>query len=282
MNGIYLGNEGFVELERVSTNLPIYSKLDPEDVNVGERRWSVDNDLEALITGDRLEISTVDGSNLQLVAGHNFPDGLWFCHIDPIGGIYLYEDYEQAINGKQSLALPLVAPTQAQDITIALGKEGLYRCVANIRDWSLTTSREAVDLTSLGEEYRRNYTNGLISGQGSLNCFWDYKSCACESGERVAYPQYMSQLVLRTKLGGAFRGRFFILGGPDTYIWNEALCIITNVAMSFGPTQPVGSRIEFVTSGAVALRMGMPPSYLLQEDADFILQEDGEKIGIAV
>jgi len=279
MNGIYLGNEGFVELERVSNNLPIYSKLDPEDVNVGRRRWSVDDDREALITGDRLAISTVDGSNLQLVAGHDFPDGLWFCHVDPIGGIYLYEHYQQAINGNQSQALPLVAPTQAQDITISLGRER-FRCIANIRDWSLTTSREAVDLTSLGEEYRRNYTNGLISGQGTLSCFWDYKSCACGAGDLVTYPQYMSQLVLRTKLGGAIRGRFYILASPEVSIWYEALCIITNVAMSFEPTQPVGSQIEFVTSGPVAIRMGMPPSYLLQEDLDYILQEDDDKIGI--
>ena len=149
-----------------------------------------------------------------------------------------------------------------------------------MKEWSLTTSREAVDLTSLGEEYRKNYTNGLISGQGTISCFWHYEA-ACGVGDNlVTFPHYLAQLVIRTKLGGAFKGRFYILASEDTYIWYEALCIVTNVAMNFDPMQPISSRIDFVTSGPVAIRMGMPPSYLLQQDQDFILQEDDFRIGI--
>ena len=274
MSGIILGSEGFIELERTSNNLPIHSKLDPEDVNLLRSRFSLDYDTEALITGDRIQISTIDRSNLQLVAGHNYPDGTWYCHIDPAGGIYLYEDYGPAINGEPDKALTLVAPSVAQEVVVDLARNR-FRCIADCRSWSMTTSREQVDISSLGEEYRRNYTNGMVSGQGTLECFWNYKACLCEE-EDVTFSHYLSQLAIRSKLGGAFKGRFFLKGGPDDFIWYEALCIISNVAMSFLPGQPVTSQIEFVTSGAIDLKMGMPPAYLLQEDDNLILQEDNE------
>lgn len=272
MSGVILGSAGYIELERTSNNLPIRSKLDPEDVNVARSRFSLDYDTEALITGDRIQISTLDQSDLQLVAGHTYPDGSWYCHLDPAGGIYLYDDYGDAINGEENKALALMAPLVAQEVVVELARDR-FRCLADCRSWSMTTSREQVDISSLGEEYRTNYTNGMVSGQGTLNCFWNYKACLCEN-EDVNFSHYLSQLVIRTKLGGAFKGRFFLKGGPDDFIWYEALCIITNVAMSFQVDQPVNSEIEFVTSGAIDLKMGMPPSYLLQESDDFILQED--------
>ncbi len=285
MSAVYLGNTGYVELERVSNNLPILSRLDPEDVNVALRRWSVDNDRDALITGDRLAIETTDGSNLQLVAGHDFPDGLWYAHIDAVGGIYLYNTYEEALNGDFDSALELVAPDAevSQEIRISLGRER-FRCVAQMTQWQLTTSREAVDLTSLGEEYRYNYTNGLISGQGDLSCFWEFESCRCDAPELITYPHYLSQLVIRTKLGGAFKGRFFIHSVPlEEYIWYEALCIVTNVAIAFAPGDPVTSQIQFVTSGPVVLRHGMPPSYMrLQQGTGIVLQQDQSRLQITL
>lgn len=274
MSGVILGSAGYIELERTSNNLPIHSKLDPGDVNVSRSRFSLDYDTEALITGDRIQISTVDKSILQLVAGHDYPDGTWFCHLDAAGGIYLYDAYDDAINGEESNALPLEAPTVAQEVVVELARDR-FRCLADCRSWSMTTSREQVDVSSLGEEYRRNYTNGMISGQGTLDCFWNYKASMCDT-ELVNYSHYLSQLVLRTKLGGAFTGRFFLTACNDDFVWYEALCIITNVAMSFDPKAPITSQIQFITTGPVDLRTGEPPAYLLQEDSSFILREEDD------
>ena len=47
--------------------------------------------------------------------------------------------------------------------------------------------------------------------------------------------------------------------------------------MEFEPTQPVISNIDFVTSGPIDLRMGTLPSYLLQEDASYIRQEEEDE-----
>ena len=65
-----------------------------------------------------LEIGTQDTSNLQLVAGHDFPDGYWYCHVDDTGGIRLYEGFEESINGGKANALELVAPAVAQPLFI--------------------------------------------------------------------------------------------------------------------------------------------------------------------
>ena len=272
MAAIYLGDTGQVHLERTSNNLPIHVKLEPEDVNVARSRFGIDECANALVSGDRIEIANTDGNDLQLVAGHAFHDWTGYCHIDAAGGIYLYNSYELAINGRHSDALPLVEPTAPQNISVQLDRDR-FRCIANIQEYSLTTSRETIDVSSIGEEFRRNYTNGLISGQGTLVCFWDYESTLCED-QSVTYPHYLSQLIIRTKIGGGFQGRFYLNSVQEPYIWYDALCIVTNVAMSFIPSDPIVSTIDFVTTGPIALRMGSPEEALLQEDSSYLLEED--------
>jgi hypothetical protein len=289
MAGVYLGDSGHVELRRRGRNVPLNGELHPSDVNTGRRRFSFTFDPSALISGDLISIARVGGGNLVLVEGHDYPDGQWHCHVDDVGGIRLYDTFRDAINGEKSEALPLVVHSESQQIEVRAANRQ-YRCMAGITEWSLTTNRDATDLTVLGEEHRRFYTNGLMSGQGSLTCLWSYEQSSCE-GETgtVELPHYMAQLVLRCQMGAAFLGRFYIKDGPsapidilpnpganDDYIWWEAMCIATNVGMSFRPGQPIATSIEFITTGPVQLRMGTPRWHLLQEDGALLLQEDGD------
>lgn len=287
---IYLGDCGYVELKRDGLNTSLASVLDPGDVNVLRRRFSFDFDDGALITGDRLQLLATDGGNLELVAGHDYPDGTWYINVDQAGGIRLYLTFEEAINGSETTALELVEPTRNIPI-IARSRDVQYRCIAQVQGYSLTTARETVDLTSLGDEFRTNYANGLISGQGNLTCLWDYESSICEDeGFRQERPHYLAQLVIRTQQGASFIGRFLLKGAERTALsggnaqaapeelWWEARCIITNVATTFSPTSPISSVVDFVTTGPVDLRMGRLPGYLLQESGSFLLQENGDPI----
>lgn len=280
---IYLGDSGFVELERESLDVPLHSVLEPDDVNVLRKRFSFDFPSTALITGDKLEIATADGSDLQLVAGHNFPDGHWYINVDAAGGIRLYDEYADALTGDFDTSLALVAPATPQNIVVKTA-DSIWRCIAQVRDYSFTTSRETLDLTELGEEFRRNYADGLITGQGELTCFWDFQRSLCDDRIGLAneLPNYFAQLVLRTQLGSSFLGRFF-LKRPESntdldYLWWEARCIVTNVSMQFAAGQPVLSQIAFVASEEFQLKFGRPPSHLLQEDGNRVLQEDGTGI----
>ena len=275
---IYLGDSGAIELERDSLNIPLHSLLDPDDVNVARRRFSFDFPTSSLITGDKLEIATLDGSTLELVDGHVYPDGHWFIHVDPAGGVRLYDDFADALTGGFDNALPLIAPSAPQAIT-AKTSDSEFRCIGQVREYSFTSSRETLDLTGLGEEFRRSYADGLITGQGTLTCFWDYKHELCGGLDIDSeVPNYLAQLVIRTQLGSDFVGRFYLkrpeLNSEGKYLWYEARCIITNCSLQFAVGQPVFSTVEFVATEQFTLRMGTPPSYLLQEDGNKILQED--------
>ena len=283
---VYLGYTGSVELDRDSADAPLETVLDPSDVNASRRRFSVDFNVSALITGDKVEIATVDGSTLQLVSGHSHPDGSWYIHVDDAGGIRLYDQFQASLSGQQGDALELVTPSAVQNITIQT-KNDRYRFMAKMRDFELTTSRDTVDLTSLGNEFRNQYEQGLISGQGVLNCLWESSPALIGPGYRpgqAEFPSYLARLVVRVQQGADFNGRFFIYAGsidqPES-VWYEAKCIVTNVAVSVSNEGAIETRIDFVTSDQIVLKQGRPPVYLLQESGDYLLQEDGSRLILA-
>lgn len=276
---VYLGDSGYVELRRYADDPDLFADLNPADVNPGRRRFSVDFPHNALIIGDQVDIATVDGSPLELVAGHNDPDGNpwpdWrgYIHVDDNDGVRLYDSFEAAINGGFDRALDLVTPTEVRRVAIAV-RDGRYKCLANVQSYEITTTRETIDTTVLGDDYRQQYENGLITGQGTLNCFWEHKFALCDdsiTSVEVEFPAYLARLVLRLQQGSDFLGRFVLFEGEDVsneaWIWYEAECVITNVVISVEPTQVITSRVQFVCTGPVELHSGIPPAYLLQRDA---------------
>ena len=280
---IYLGDSGFVELKRDALDDALVTLLDPHDVNPERRRFSVDFAAGSLVSGDQLEISTLDGSLLELVAGHPYPDGRWYAHVDQAGGIRLFNTFEAAISNRTGEALPLVTPSVARQVQIHT-RNSRYRSIGRIKSFDLTTSRDTVDITELGQEFRQQYEAGLISGQGTLSAFWEHSYALCDPDYAInapEFPVYLARLVLRLQQGADFLGRFFVHRGDATTrsVWYEADCVVTNVAVSVAATQTIDCQINFVTNGPVQLQMGHPPSYLLQESGgDLILQEDGSGI----
>ena len=71
---VYFGQSGEIALRRDTLQSALKTKLDPFDVNTSTKRFSVDHSSGSLLTGDEVEIATIDGSDLELVSGHNFPD----------------------------------------------------------------------------------------------------------------------------------------------------------------------------------------------------------------
>ena len=282
---VYFGQSGEIAISRDSASGGFNTDLDPADVNTTTKRFGVDHSLASLISGDRVEISTVDGSTLELVSGHSYPDGAWFVHIDKADGIRLFNTFEKAVKGLSTEALTLVAPSATQEINIKT-KNDRYRHVANIKEFEITTNRDQVDTTTLGREFRDQYDSGLISGQGSMTCLWehDYDHAPFTEGTIGIYPElpvYLAQLVVRLQQGADFDGRFYIHRNADDKkqtVYYQSKCIVTNAALSVAATNEIETRIEFVTSGEIQLNIGAPDSYLLKEDSDKLLQEDGDRI----
>lgn len=277
---VYFGQNGDVEIRRDTLLASLQTTLDPSDVNTSLKRFSVDKVSGSVITGDYVDIETLDKSTLELVSGHNYPDGSWYVHVDALGGIRLYNSFAHAITGGTTNALALVTPSAIKQITVRT-RNFRYRHLARIKDFEITTSREQIDTTTLGDQFKRQYEAGLISGQGTMHCLWEHSEALADATPHATtreFPFYLAQLIIRLQQGADFLGRFFIYKDTSTSantVWYEANCVVTNVAVSVPAANEVTTRIEFITNGEIKLNTGTAPSFLLQEDSHKILQEDG-------
>tara|TARA_B100001250_G_scaffold414114_1_gene450758 strand:+ start:486 stop:1355 length:870 start_codon:yes stop_codon:yes gene_type:complete len=279
----YLGSGGFIELKRTSMEQSITAALVPSDVNVSRKRFSVDGVKGNIITGDRLSIERTDGSsNLELVSGHNARDGSWFANVDDLGGLRLYETFAFAVGGAKTNALTLVEPSGDQEISI-ISRNKNYRPLARIEEYEFTTQRDQIEISQLGEVYKRQYDNGMLQGQGSMTCFWEHRYVASDPdySSDQEFSSYLARLILRVQQGTDFIGRFFLYRESATSsnnAWYECTAQITSCSVSIPNVGIVKTQIEFVTNGEFDLKVGGTPGFILQESTDYLLQEDGSKL----
>lgn len=279
---IYLGDAGHIELRRKSINETLSFILNPADVDATLNRFSFDgiSDEGVFMNGDRVEFLRVDGTDpLQLLDGVTDERGITrYVHVDSVGGIRLYSNFEDAVNGGTTNSLNLIEPTEDQQVQVSL-QDVQYRCLAEVQSYEVTSQRDTVDLTVLGDEFKRSYGSGLISGQGQLTAIWDTGHGQNES------VNYLIQLLQRLEMGAMFDGRFYmraadcppVSGGcldvDKRAVWWEVSCIVTNASVSFAPSELLTSTIQFVTSGPFTLKTGTPFGLLLQQDDGLILEE---------
>jgi len=170
--GVYLGNIGNIELTRKSLEGAKESVVNPSDVNAGRDRFSFDFDEGFLISGDLIEIATTDGTDLDFVdatgwdVGSVQTSGNWYVFIDDLGGIRLYDNFDDSLEGSTAGLISLAAI--ARDIPIRVTvRDRDKRLLASITDYELNTNRETVDITALSDQYRQQYSS-LISGSGRI------------------------------------------------------------------------------------------------------------------
>ena len=286
--GVYLGNIGNIEITRKGGESDLFSVVNPSDVNAGRDRFSFDFDEGSLISGDLLEITATDGTDLDFVDASGWANntvqssGNWYVFIDELGGIRLYDNFDDSLEGSTAGLVPLV--TIARDIPIRVRvRDRDRRLLALITEYELNTNRETVDLTALGDQYRQQYSS-LITGSGRLTAQWDYVN---EVNKEPVH--YLMQLVLRTEIGSSFHAKFYVkssdtdaAGGSFTAtqfndaLWWEFDAIVTGSATSFAPGDVIVSTIDFVATGAIKLRARTTVSRkLLQESGDPLLLEQG-------
>ena len=286
--GIYLGNIGNIEITRKASESDLESIVNPSDVNASRNRFSFDFDEGSLISGDLVELTTTDGTDLDFVdatgwsVGTVQSSGNWYIFIDELGGIKLYDNFDDSLEGSVAGLVPLNAI--ARDIPIRVTvRDRDRRLLASITDYELNTNRETVDITALSDQYRQQYSS-LISGSGRLTAQWDYVN---EAGQEPV--NYLMQLVLRTEIGSGFHAKFYIKsantdasGGSfsatqvNDALWWEFDALVTASATSFAPGDIIVSTIDFVATGPIKLRARTTTqSKLLQEDGSPILLEQG-------
>ena len=300
---VFLGDSGGVEIRRwVDGDDPINGILMPEHVHTEVDRFAHpfdtvtgprgNGELSPFITGDRVRIQRVDENGNPVTTplvlfAHATDVSLVEFHVnvDSSGNIAAYPNYEDSINNNRSARYVLVEPTENQYVQV-IPAVGASHCLANVVSYQFTTEREAVDCTSLGTEFRDKYTRGLISGQGELECLWDYDlytSCEKAAGaELTELPHYLLQLAQRVVYGADFLGTFYLNrtegSCENPSVWQEAECIVTSASFQVQVGDVIRSTIRFVTTGPFKFGIGTPAFELLKEDTSFLLQEDDSEI----
>lgn len=293
--GVYLGNEGRILLRRSASKFPTDLDLKNSDVNPTKKRFSIGEAHEQFITGDRIEVSTTpleDEIPLTLFpdnvneSGAIMPSKAGFVHVDPLGGLRMYASLGEALKGESDNAF-VVGDLGVESLPVMIKVVGRddENCLGHVSNFSITTSRENIDLTCLSQNYRQSYENGLIEGQGKISCYWNYgKLCDGLEPTETEFADYLARLCLRVVQGGDFHGFFFLYYdslSEGKSVWYEcADCVITNVAVQVEPTQLVSAEIDFVSSGSIQLNTGYAPVFieLEQGQGDNLLNENGNRI----
>jgi hypothetical protein len=283
---VFLGESGQVELTRSSIDEVFASVVNPSDVNAQRNHFSFDFPQGQLLTGDQLEIKASDKGTLHFITGWGYPDGKWFIHVDEVGSIRLYNEFTDAVAGEGQGRIDLQLPSRNIPIEVRV-RNAIPRILGAVTGFELNTSRDAVDVSELGEEFHRQHAT-MISGNGTLTCFFDYAHDLCEvqttAGFEPELAVYLHQLVLRQQLGSGFHAKLYLIRRKsghdiDDELWYEFDALVTNVGVAFAPGDPVRSTIQFVTTGEIKLRVKTVSNLLLQENADRIRLERNQGVG---
>lgn len=250
---VYLGNAGNIELTRDSGDT-IAGTIKVASVDASKDMFSFDFNFGAFVTGDFVEFSST--TTLSFVSGYAYTKGNWFVSVDQLGGLRLYPTYTDAIAGTSNNRVALAVP--GADIAVSCRiLNAVPRILANIIQFELSTDREAVDTSSLGDEFRNQYST-LITGSGSIDCQFDYAT----AGE-TEIAVYLHNLLLRQQFGSDFKANLYILtegqaqgvNASNDSVWYEIQGVMTNAAIRCTAGDIIESRFTFVTTGEIKLRV---------------------------
>lgn len=259
------------------------TKANPNIVRVGDRLrpkgdWAGKNPNEFLIY-EIIEIEGSDDNALILVEGIDDENDVGaFVNVDPAAELRLYKTYEESVSRKDGTAMRLVQHTKNQRIGITVERTQ-ERCLGAVTGFNIVTSRELIQVNQLGDQYRKEHEAGMITGQGTVDCFWVHdvdENCDDPEYDDAMFARYLADICLRLQLGSVFHGFFFLYrreGGGNS-VWYECdQCIVNNVAVEVQPDQIVKATIDFVMSGPISLQIGCLPTILLNEGNGELLGE---------
>jgi len=286
---VFLGVHGTVKLRRNTGAVPVQvaDSIDPSDVTTTLNRIGLDTSLDNILTGDRLDISTADARGLECFAPGSWLSGAVekeisaYVNINNAGGLRFFPTFSDAVNNNRSAELTVYAFTGAPIAITYTIRDVSYNTLGNVTSYQLNTDREALDVTSLSDKFRNQYAAGLISGSGTIDCFFDYTS----DGSKES-PLLMLQLIQRLDIGSEFDCAFYLTDSeitPETQtIFYQTTAMVTRAGVTVNTTDTIQCAIDFVTTGEIRLLVGRPADYILKEDddriqleqsLDFLLQE---------
>ena len=286
----FIGTKGNVRLRRgtdVSLGT-ISSAVGPDDVQTTLNRVGIEGATDNLFTGDRVDITTSDARGLDFIPASNWSSGVTedtfsaYINVNAAGGLRLFSNFADAVNNTRANEIALEAFTGAA-INVEVGVRDVgFNILGNVTNYEFQSNRESVDTTTLSDKFRRQYSAGIISGSGRIDCAFDYIT----SGVKET-PQLLLQLIQRLDLGSAFDLALYLTDkevDPNVdNIFYLLTAVVTNSGVSVAANELITCSLDFVTTGDVRLVVGKPSPYILKEDddrirvehsLDYLLQED--------
>ena len=274
---VFLGNHGNVRLRRgLRTSYEtLTDQINPDDVNTTLNRLSFDSALDNLITGDRIEISTEDARGLVCFAAAAWSSAVVeplisaYVNVNAVGGLRFFYKFANAINNNRAAELTLTTfAGNPLDVNVKV-RDVSANVLGNVTSYTLNTDRETIDATSLSDKFRKQYSAGLISGSGSIDCLFDYESTGIKET-----PLLMLQLIHRVDIGSEFDLALYLidkeLNQALTNVYYEMQAMVTQTGVTVDSQDIIRCTIDFVTTGEIRLLIGEPAGYVLKEDDDRI------------
>ena len=277
----YLGNYGNIRLRRGTDPVigSISSDVEPDDISLVLNRVGFENASENLLTGDRVDLTTTDSRGLAFIPASNWSINQiqdtfsCFVHVNEVGGLRLFPTFGDAVNNTRSNEITLQSFSGSPlnlTVTIRDIKYSLLGCVSQ---FEFNASRDAIDVTSLSDKYKRQYDAGLLSGSGRIECAFNYETTGVEEA-----PLLLLQIIQRLDIGCAFDLALYLTDrAVDPTLQNLfylLTAVPTNTGISLRSGDIITCTIDFVTTGETRLIFGVPSDYLLKEDDDRIRVED--------
>lgn len=274
----FVGHTGAVKLQRGGENT-IEAIVLPDDVNTLLNRFSFENSDDNLITGDLVEISTEDARGLAFISSSFWTDSgdtknaRAYINVNSAGGIRLFNTFVDAINNERSNEI-LLASFAGAAISIRIGiRDTRYNTLGSVTSFEINTDRAAMDITSLSDPFRQQYSAGLLSGNGSIECLFSYETVGASE-----VPLFLLQVINRLDVGSNFRALLSLSSVEQSASFVEEVyydieAVVTRTGVTVTADSLVACSIDFVTTGEFKIRVGVPPEFILKEDNDAIYLE---------
>lgn len=303
---VFAGHYGSIEFKRVGGVHLLPLTIRASDIFYNRKRFALgtndglDIPFGTITTGDRVRISTKDERGLPFRFYTNaantsyidYPDGNvgpleFFANVDAMGAIRMYRNFSDAIQnpGARYLAVPLEISegALAWDVNVNL-LPGSFNLLGQVQGFTISTDRESVDTTSLGEKFRA-FSASAITGNGSVDCLFDLKGIP---GQEV--PIALAELIQKVEIGSKFEGKFYILepgpSQPPGYTTVEGVYyqlegMLSKSAFTVRADQIAECSFDFITAGEFRLRTGDSPIDLTTENDVSIGNESTlEQLGV--
>lgn len=276
----FAGHTGAVLLRRSLRAASFNAVISNDDINTTLNRVGFDGSLENLLTGDRVTISTIDSRKLIFFPGATWPivgtvqsSISLYININLYGGLRFFRSFQDAVNNDRTKEVQVAAFTGAPlPVTIEVEDLG-FNVLGSVTSFDFQTEREAVETTSLSDKFKQQYSAGLISGSGSLDALFSVGDTDNRETSLL-----LLQLIQRVEIGSAFEAQLFITNenvyGSNLDVYYQFNAVITRAGVEVASDGIISTSIDFLSTGEVALKVGLAPSKITLQNGGYMLLEN--------